>query len=123
MDWKDAEEVVEKCEDTIKTAEPSIEILATMDWREAAVIAEYLCVIECDELQSKLNLYTRALALLYTLKDIDVLYNEAEFRKKLKVMKESYFEADESIQFLLPTFLYLKSPKHPKSQELQDSRP
>ena len=76
--------------------EPLVEILA-MDWREA----EKVVVDKCEDLQAKLNLYTRALALLNTLKDIDVLYNEAEFRKKLKVMKESYCEADESIKRLL----------------------
>ena len=76
--------------DAIITAESSIEVIATMDWREA----EKAVVNKCEELQTKLNLYTPD--------DInDWNYNEAEFYEELEGMKESYCEADESIGELL----------------------
>ena len=70
-------------------AEPSIEVIATMDWREA----EKAVVNKCEEFETKLNFYTPD--------DIDRSYNEAEFYDELEGLKESYCEADESIGGLL----------------------
>ena len=70
-------------------AEPSIEVIATMDWKEA----EKAAVIRCDKLQTELNLYTSD--------DIDGHYDEGEFYKKLGVMHDLYREADGSIRELL----------------------
>ena len=62
--------------DAIMAAEPSIEVIATMDWKEA----EKAAVIRCDKLQTELNLYTSD--------DIDGHYDEGEFYKKLGVMHD-----------------------------------
>ena len=60
-----------------------------MDWRKA----EKIVVDKCEDLQTKLELYTPD--------DINGHYNEAEFYKKLGAMKDAYCEAKESIIDLL----------------------
>ena len=69
-------------------AEPSIEVIATMDWREA----EKAVMNKCEEFETKLNSYTPGAFWNY---------NEAEFYEELEGLKESYCEADESIGGLL----------------------
>ena len=71
---------------------PPVQVIATMDWREA----EKAVVKKCKKLQTKLNLYTPD--------DIDGHYNVAEFHKKLEAMQDSYCEADESINELLDDY-------------------
>ena len=63
-----------------------------MDWREA----EKAAVKKCRELKSKLKLYTPD--------DVDMHYDEAEFKKELGVMKQAYCEAEESINDLLDDY-------------------
>jgi len=75
--------------DAILVAETSIEVIATMDWREA----EKAVVKKCKKLETKLKRYTP--------NDIDAKYDEVEFNKELEVMKEAFCEADESIGELL----------------------
>ena len=68
---------------------PPVQVIATMDWREA----EKGVVDKCEELQTKIDLYTPD--------DIDGHYNEEEFYKKLGAMQDSYSEAKKSIRDLL----------------------
>ena len=65
-----------------------------MDWREA----EKIVVDKCEDLQTKFNLYTPD---DITVDDIKGHYNEAEFFKKLRAMKDAYCEAGKSIRELL----------------------
>ena len=71
---------------------PPMQVIATMDWKEN----EKEVILKCRDLEATLNLYTA--------EDIEVHFDEDEFKKNLETIQKAYREVNLSIEKFLQDY-------------------